>query len=113
MVKLELLALPHNDTQPQSMSSGGVATLGKEETKPPPSNAILLHFTKSDGDASIRPSPIGPAKDGSGRWNYFRPVPLDEKTSTEWRRRIGSKVAEMMSKPSQPFICNICDASDR
>jgi hypothetical protein len=109
--ELELVA--HNDTWRQSMSTRGVSTLGKEEIKPPPSNALLLHFPKSDGDASIRPSPIGPARDASGRWNYFRPVPLDEKASTEWRRKIGSKVAEMMSKLSQSFIRYLRDASDQ
>jgi hypothetical protein len=98
------VVLPHNDTLSQSMSARGVTTLGKEETRPPPSDALLLHFSKSDGDASIRPSPTGPTRDATGRWNYFRPVPLDEKTSTEWRRKIGSKVAEMMSIPSQSFI---------
>jgi hypothetical protein len=97
------VVLPHNDTLSRSMTVRGASTLGKEEIKPPPSDALLLRFPKSDGDASIRPSPIGPAKDASGHWNYFRPVPLDEKASTEWRRKIGSKVAEMLNILSSVF----------
>ena len=83
------------------MPPRGTITLGLEEIKAPPANAPLLRFPKSDGDASIRPTPSnGPAKDSSGSWNYFRQVPLDERMSTEWRRKIGNKVAEMMNIPS-------------
>jgi hypothetical protein len=75
----------------------GSTTLGSEEIKPPPPNARWITFEQSDGDFSIRPEPRNPERDSSGKWNFFRQVPLDERQSTEWRRKIGNKLAEMLN----------------
>ncbi|KIM34322.1 hypothetical protein M408DRAFT_59947 [Serendipita vermifera MAFF 305830] len=83
----------------------GTTTIGPEEIQPPPSNSKFLSFENSDGDASIRPSPTQLSRDATGRINYFRQVSLDEKSSTQWRRKIGSKVAFMLGKSNPDSYC--------
>lgn len=82
--------------------SRGATTLGSEEIRPPPAGVKYLKFEKSDGNDAIRPTPTNPS--GSGPVNYYRQVPLDEKNSTEWRRKIGGKVAAMLGKPSKSVV---------
>ncbi|CCA71866.1 hypothetical protein PIIN_05801 [Serendipita indica DSM 11827] len=72
----------------------------------PPANCQFLKFPRSDGKAYIRPSPRdGPARNADGRLNYFRALPLDEKTSMTWRLKVGQKVAEMMGKKNPGSYC--------
>jgi hypothetical protein len=71
---------------------------------PPPEDARFLEFHQSDGDSSRWPQPHpGPSRDPDGKLNYYRPLGLDERGSTDWRKKIGIKVAELMKKPSE--IC--------
>jgi hypothetical protein len=83
------------------MSRGGNTT-GSEDLKPPPAEALLLEFPKSDGDSTLRPESRNvPTRDSSGRWNFYREITLDQRLSTEWRRKIGNKVAEMLNRAGE------------
>ena len=93
-------------------TSRGVTTVGSEEIQPPPRNAKFLEFVKSDGNAFIRPTPTQPVKDASGQVNFYRLVPLDEKSSTMWRKKIGSKVASMLGYSSKSAIVVCHNATD-
>ncbi|PVG00733.1 hypothetical protein CPB86DRAFT_782281 [Serendipita vermifera] len=80
------------------MNRGG-ATTGSEDIKLPPSEALLLEFPRSDGDSALRPEPRDiPSRDSTGKINYYREIGRDQRLSTEWRRKIGNKVAEMLNR---------------
>lgn len=86
--------------------AGGRSSLGAiTQHNPPPNNALYIEFHQSDGESSRWPQPCpGPSRDSDGKLNYYRPIGLDEHASTDWRKKIGFKVAELMKKPSEPPI---------
>lgn len=77
-------------------------SLASTQTTPVPSDALLLNFSRSDGEPSNWPTPNpGPARDSDGKLNYYRPVDLNERGSVDWRKKIGSTVAGLLKLPSK------------
>ncbi|KAI0343026.1 hypothetical protein BDW22DRAFT_1297142, partial [Trametopsis cervina] len=71
--------------------------IGNTHTLPP--NPEWLEFPRTDGDKSTWPPNTKRVITG-GEVNYFRPVEQDESLSINWRRQVGSKIAESLGLPA-------------
>lgn len=77
-----------------SRSVAGPSEPSEADLETYPANALFLDFQGTDGDESRWPVYTG--RTVNGEINYMRPVDLMEKGNFDWRKKVGSKLAEML-----------------